>query len=214
MDTRIDFYPTHQHGAYKLRPGRAYPFGTTLVPGEVNETENKRTGPVVACLDTSGSMAGAKIDSMRVAAETFLQQMNNEDYLTLISFSTGISVRIQNKKVKDARADAVSVVRGLKADGNTALYDAIAEGAAQIKRSTSPFRTNVMIVLTDGQDTSSKSYKYDANLVKLASANSTSLYTVAYGKDADNNILGGLARQSNGNFYQGTEANIAVICVA
>ena len=162
-------------------------------------------------LDTSGSMAGTKIDGMRVAAETFLQQMNNEDYLTLITFSTGISVRIQNKKVKDARADAVSVVRGLKADGNTALYDAIAEGAAQIKRSTSPFRTNVMIVLTDGQDTSSKSYKYDANLVKLASANSTSLYTVAYGKDADNNILGGLARQSNGNFYQGTEANIAAI---
>jgi anti-anti-sigma factor len=36
MDTRIDFYPTHQHGSYKLRPGRAFPFGSTLVPGGVN----------------------------------------------------------------------------------------------------------------------------------------------------------------------------------
>ncbi|MDG4596838.1 MAG: glycogen debranching protein GlgX [Candidatus Contendobacter sp.] len=36
MDTRIDFYPTHQHQGYKLRPGRPVPFGATLVPGGVN----------------------------------------------------------------------------------------------------------------------------------------------------------------------------------
>jgi glycogen operon protein len=36
MDTRIDFYPTHEHAGYKLRPGKPYPFGATLVPGGVN----------------------------------------------------------------------------------------------------------------------------------------------------------------------------------
>jgi isoamylase len=36
MDERIDFYPTHSHGDYKLRPGRVFPFGATLVPGGVN----------------------------------------------------------------------------------------------------------------------------------------------------------------------------------
>lgn len=33
---RIDIYPTHTYEGYKLRPGRAYPFGATLVPGGVN----------------------------------------------------------------------------------------------------------------------------------------------------------------------------------
>ena len=33
---RIDVYPTHRHGDFKLRPGRAFPFGVTLVPGGVN----------------------------------------------------------------------------------------------------------------------------------------------------------------------------------
>ena len=33
---RIDVYPTHQFGAYKLRPGRPYPFGAYQVPGGVN----------------------------------------------------------------------------------------------------------------------------------------------------------------------------------
>ena len=33
---RIDVYPTHQYESFKLRPGRAYPFGANMVPGGVN----------------------------------------------------------------------------------------------------------------------------------------------------------------------------------
>lgn len=33
---RIDIYPTHTYQGFKLRPGRPYPFGATLVPGGVN----------------------------------------------------------------------------------------------------------------------------------------------------------------------------------
>ncbi len=36
MDTRIDFYPTHEHAGYKMRPGRPFPFGAYLVPGGVD----------------------------------------------------------------------------------------------------------------------------------------------------------------------------------
>ncbi|MFQ5794624.1 MAG: glycogen debranching protein GlgX [Candidatus Bipolaricaulia bacterium] len=33
---RIDIYPTHRHGEFKLRRGRPFPFGVTFVPGGVN----------------------------------------------------------------------------------------------------------------------------------------------------------------------------------
>jgi glycogen operon protein len=33
---RVDIYPTHEVQGYKLRPGRAFPFGATFVPGGVN----------------------------------------------------------------------------------------------------------------------------------------------------------------------------------
>ncbi len=36
METRIDFYPTHEIAGYKVRAGRPLPFGVTLVPGGVN----------------------------------------------------------------------------------------------------------------------------------------------------------------------------------
>ncbi len=33
---RIDIHPTHQHGDFKLRCGKCFPFGATFVPGGVN----------------------------------------------------------------------------------------------------------------------------------------------------------------------------------
>ena len=36
MDTRIDFYPTHEISGYKVRHGKPLPFGATLVPGGVS----------------------------------------------------------------------------------------------------------------------------------------------------------------------------------
>jgi glycogen operon protein len=36
LDTRIDFYPTHTYKNFKLRPGKPFPFGATLVPSGVN----------------------------------------------------------------------------------------------------------------------------------------------------------------------------------
>src|SRR5512134_3536156 len=33
---RIDLHPTHTFAGYRVRPGRAFPFGATFVPGGVN----------------------------------------------------------------------------------------------------------------------------------------------------------------------------------
>ncbi|HBN09685.1 MAG TPA: glycogen debranching enzyme GlgX [Cyanobacteria bacterium UBA8530] len=36
LEKRIDVYPTHRHDTFKLRPGKPFPFGATMVPGGVN----------------------------------------------------------------------------------------------------------------------------------------------------------------------------------
>ena len=36
MDTRVDYYPTHEHQGFKFRRGRTLPFGATVVPTGVN----------------------------------------------------------------------------------------------------------------------------------------------------------------------------------
>ena len=36
LDTRIDYYPTHEQKGFRFRRGRTLPFGATIVPGGVN----------------------------------------------------------------------------------------------------------------------------------------------------------------------------------
>ena len=68
-----------------------------------------------------------------------------------------------------------------------------------------------MVVLTDGMDTNSSFYSFDQRLIDAAAANDTTVFTIAYGEDADRRILAELADKANGNFYLGNEANIVAI---
>jgi hypothetical protein len=79
-----------------------------------------------------------------------------------------------------------------------------------IARTNSAEASNAMIVLTDGQDTSSFA-SFDQTLVDNARANNTSLFSIAYGRDAEEAILEQLALAGNGRFYLGTEASISEI---
>jgi hypothetical protein len=67
-----------------------------------------------------------------------------------------------------------------------------------------------MVVLTDGQDT--RSYRFNATTaLQEALANNATVFTIAYGGDADEPTLERLATQANGNYFVGDEASIAAI---
>lgn len=166
---------------------------------------------LVMVLDVSGSMAGSKIESMRRAAAQFVAQMGDNDYLTVIAFSDFAETLVARQRVADVRASAVAAIQDLDTRSGTALYDSIAAGADAIAASTSPQKTNLMIVLTDGLDTNSRAFSFGPRLIAQASGNNTSVYTIAYGDDADTKVLSDLATQSNGSFYQGGAADIAQI---
>jgi len=68
-----------------------------------------------------------------------------------------------------------------------------------------------MVVLSDGMDNNSSQYRFDQRLTETAMANDTTVFTIAYGNDADRDVLDELANRANGNFYLGSEANIAAI---
>ena len=68
--------------------------GTTLIPGETTEAQRKRTGPVVACLDTSGSMGGTpllKAKALLLAIANILRQ--EERSLHVLLFGAADEIR-------------------------------------------------------------------------------------------------------------------------
>jgi len=166
---------------------------------------------LVMLLDTSGSMRGGKINNMREAAVQFIEQMGDEDQLTLIAFSTVPDLIIEGAEVGPNRQKIINAITNLNATGDTTLFDAIGDGASSIERTNQTGMTNAMVVLSDGMDTNSSRYDFDTYLVEVASDNDTTVFTIGYGGDADENVLSTLALEGNGNFYLGDEASIQAI---
>jgi Ca-activated chloride channel family protein len=166
---------------------------------------------LVMLLDVSGSMDGSKIKNMRQAAVQFVEQMGDDDLITIIAFSHELQLLAENQQVGPAREKIIASIERLEANGDTALYDAIGEGSLIIGDTTSPNYTNALVVLTDGVDTFSYRYAFDQSLIDMAKANDTTVFSIAYGNDADEEVLSRLALRANGNFFQGDEANIVAI---
>ncbi|MCB9009788.1 MAG: VWA domain-containing protein [Ardenticatenaceae bacterium] len=172
--------------------------------------EARKDVNLVMLLDTSGSMRGSKIENMREAAVQFVQQMGDDDYLSLIAFSTEPELIVRHVLVGENRDKIVNAIVELEAVGDTTLFDAIGDGAALLTQTTLPSTANAMVVLTDGQDT--RSYRFNSiTAMQEATANNATVFTIAYGGDADENTLEQLAIQANGNFFIGDEASIAAI---
>lgn len=99
-------------------------------------------------LDTTGSMQHA-LPSVKNAVGSFLDQMRPSDLAAAYSFNTSLSL------LQDFTADREAVKRAVlrtRAEGNTALFDAIAQVAHDI---TPRGGKKAIIVFTDGGDNAS-----------------------------------------------------------
>jgi VWFA-related protein len=103
-------------------------------------------------VDTSGSMAGEKIDSAREAIERFLSLLlDQDDEVFLYSFDS--DVRLLHDWTTD-RASVGSSLRRMRAAGGTAMYDAVAEAVPMAQRGQN--RKKAVVVISDGNDTNSR----------------------------------------------------------
>ena len=86
--------------------------GSTMTTGETTETRSRRTGPVVACLDTSGSMQGEpllKAKALLLAVAGILKQEDRSLHVILF----GASGQLRTFAM-DARNDAAGLLAFLR----------------------------------------------------------------------------------------------------
>jgi Ca-activated chloride channel family protein len=101
-------------------------------------------------IDTSGSMVD-KIDDVGDAVEHLLRRAKPEDEVFLLQFSDEVELLVESAAPADR--DLGRRIGDLQARGSTALYDAVVEGLEAAQRGK--HRKKVLLVVTDGNDTSS-----------------------------------------------------------
>ncbi|HET7088847.1 MAG TPA: VWA domain-containing protein [Anaerolineae bacterium] len=184
--------------------------------------EVKKKATVVIILDTSGSMQGDKIKNATEATANFLRRLYRDDEILVFEFNTSLNALQPSGRAGDVAETLGGQVRGLSAGGSTALYDAV---CAAVQRSNdlraahereNEKRLHGVVVLSDGQNTAGSTTK-DGMFNCLPTGEDVEgvkVFTIAYGDDADKDLLKEIAARTNGRTFSGDPATIEQVYLA
>jgi Ca-activated chloride channel family protein len=169
---------------------------------------------VLFVFDTSGSMAGevpgagkSRLDLTKAAALSALDLLDGTAQIGVWSFSTAaagkdykqlLSLAPLNSKEKDAthREAVTSTISGLKAGGNTGLYNTAWAACQEVSAKYVQGAANLVVLLTDGADDNNVSGGLTlpqllTNLQNTCAdqAKPVQLITIGLGVDSDSDIL-------------------------
>jgi Ca-activated chloride channel family protein len=100
-------------------------------------------------LDQSNSMTGARLERVKVAATEIINQLTEEDYLSVIGFNDRANVLIEATRV-DNKKILASKTRMARAKGGTEILQGLRAGLQENRKNLDPERVNHIILLTDG----------------------------------------------------------------
>jgi len=120
------------------------------------------TRHVVLLVDTSSSMSDQKIERARVGAERVLDELNEDDYVSILSFTTSVDTILPMTRWRDVDTDAIydAVAAGggpydgeLVANGGTRIPNALEAAKDQFATLTGAGTASKdLILLSDGHD--------------------------------------------------------------
>jgi Ca-activated chloride channel family protein len=201
-------------------PHLAYP--SDEVVGHILDVwhQVKKKATVVLLLDTSGSMQGDKIKGAVDGAVTFLDQMDPADEVYVVAFASNAIELPASGLVGQVGEELRTSLRGLYADGYTVLHEAVIGALERIDdlqrqhEAAGEPRLYGIVLLSDGMNETIGGPSRNDMLSRLPSGSEASgvkIYAIAYGEDADLDLLKTLANRTNGKQFSGDVENIEAV---
>jgi Ca-activated chloride channel family protein len=179
------FAPDPSKPSTTLNTDRIEPAAATTIVGAWGTV--KKPGVMTLVVDTSGSMAGEKLEQAKEGTLRMLDNIDRSNRVGLLTFSNGINERIPVAPISENRFAVVDAVRRMQAFGQTSLYTAIHEAVRMTDQAASADdATRGVVVLTDGKATSGLPLH---SLVKLTSRDEVSLGT-CWGFEGNDSCIG------------------------
>jgi Ca-activated chloride channel homolog len=187
----------------------------------------RKPANVLLVIDVSGSMdntvgsAGStKLDLAKQAAINSLSQLASNDQVGLRIFSTELNgktdyrdlvpIGLLDAQVKGVQRRALikAEVKGLSSESDTGLYDTALASYKFVKGQQSPDAINAVVLLTDGKNDDGNGISLNRLLTGLSTGQSDGpvrMFTIAYGSDADLEVLRRIAQATNGAAYDSSD---------
>ena len=176
----------------------------------------KKKATVILVLDTSGSMEGEKIKNAVDSSVHFVKRLDPNDNVYAFGFGSDGVYELGGGRSAETSETLSQTISGLFASGNTPLYDAICQSVDLVNKlqaedeASGERRLYGIVLLSDGQDTSSDlSQNQMFNCLPSGeSVTSVKIFTIAYGEDADKDLMLRIANRTNGKTFSGDPASI------
>ncbi len=158
---------------------------------------------VALVVDTSGSMAGAKIEQARAAAHRLVDSLTEGDILSIDSFSDEANVRFVSSIITpNTRAEAHSAIFALGAAGGTNLFDGLRLGELHVAGSPVSHPVRRVIIVSDGVATvGPTSTDILGGIAEKGSDHGIQVTAIGVGLDYDERTLNALAVRSSGRMH-------------
>jgi Ca-activated chloride channel family protein len=173
----------------------------SLVSSEAMATRAPLSVHIV--LDTSGSMSGQAIDDARKAAEAVVSRLAFDDDFSMVTFSDTAHLLVADGPIGPRRAQIVSRIEGVQADGGTNISAGLDEGYAEAHDAhIAADAVRIVMLLSDGHanggDTSPQNL---AGRAARAFQDGIQTSSFGLGPDFDAALMSRIADRGAGGYY-------------
>jgi uncharacterized protein YegL len=168
----------------------------------IRREQNEQFRSIVILLDVSKSMQ-PYIEEVRRGTAGIVRTLLDDDEVAVLSFSDETKTILQLDTMSENQNDINSALLMVKAEGQTALWDGIADSIDMLQREAT-YNSRVVIVLTDGEDNKSRRFSSQDQVIYYAKnrMHPVSIIIIGVGRGIDSKALRELALGTKGSFIE------------
>lgn len=169
-----------------------------IIPNKEVTSKDRKTAPLnlVLVLDRSKSMRGQRLDRVKFAAHQIIDQLGENDFLSVISFSDRADALIESQHVTE-KSGLKAIVNTISADGGTEIAQGLGEAMRQVQKNLTPDYVNHIILITDGETYDDKAKSLE--LADAAALKGIGISTMGIGHEWNDVFLDDIASKTGGS---------------